>query len=221
MSMRINKFKMHKGICITVWLSFLNVLLIGQCIGPQNSGSALIFPNGMPSMYPIDINGLNIDFSSSADMVSISGPVGMTFHNDVTNAGFVANLPSATGLSGLSYVPGPLKLWDRNMALPNGFGTFAGGSNGFIAFSFGGQFGWIELSQCGYTSCSEYQFNIDDAVLLGSGVTTQSTGFCPAITANPIPTLSQWSLLILALNLLIIGLVKYKGEVKQTYVLSK
>ena len=177
--------------------------LNAQCEGVKNSGQAFmlnLLVNGSNGQF--DIGGINItiSFNKTTGKTEILGNSGMKFHTD--GSGNIVRLTSNVNVSQLSnFEAGPAIMYD----LANNTGAFGGGVAGFIGLMVGNRSGYVEMKKCGATTCGEYVFNIDNGGLGAARSGSAITNNCASLSSTPIPTMSEWGLLIFGLLILNLG----------------
>ena len=183
-----------------------------QCDGSLNNGNPNTLTTGAIST-PLNVFDFSFSINTVSGEVTINSTAGLTFLQSAATAGEVANVSMGTDISALGpYVSGPLIVYNTMTHM----GPFGGGASGFIAVLKDGKYGWIQLGTCGTRVCNPNTFEYSVMNRCLNGVS------CPGVIAGDpatltpglgvIPTLSQWSMVILALMMLIVGVVAIKEE---------
>ena len=181
----------------------LLTLLLGfsQSVEGQCDGS---FNNGVPNLFQmsgdninVGISGFDFVFERVGDVIQIRSNTGLNFLEGF--AGAVRNVNAGEDITTLTpYVSGPLEIFN----LATNLGPFGGGATGFIAVEINGRYGWIELGNCGAKVCSANTFEapiLNRCLSASSGGTVLAGNINTLGSQEPIPTLSEWSLIILFL----------------------
>lgn len=196
-------------------LGSLNVL--AQCDGPDNGGVPVFLTAMNPFNSTISTDDFTISFATTSpgDIV-ISSTTGLEFMINPMSPSEVLNVSAGDDISAGTFQSGPLLVYNNGTHT----GPFGGGSDGFIGVRKNGRFGWIEFGPCGSTTCdpSAFEFPILDRCLNGVAGGTILAGNASALSplpSDPIPTLSEWGLILLGLFISIIGLVSIKSLEQQ------
>ena len=201
--------KRLKIIALTLVLSYLVFPSVGltQCQGPSNGGFAFVIDLTSPTPVVVNVGGFDVtfDYNTGTNEMFVQGASGVMIYSAIS--GEAGNVSMGTDLSSLTnYVSGPLLLYNTN----SNYGPFGGGIGGYLAVQSGGQYGYIEMQLCGVKVCNtmQYTFDVTNSGLMQQGSTNPQTGICASLLApEDIPTLSQWSLIALALLLMIFSVL--------------
>ncbi len=195
-------------------LGSLNVF--AQCDGPFNTGMPVFLTDSISSTIGTD--DFTIAFQSTAPGdIDISSSTGLEFLVDSMSMTTLINVDANVDISaGMNWSSGPAIMYNNSSHT----GPFGYGTTGFIGVRKGNRYGWIELGQCGSTNCAPtaYEFPILDRCLNGvdgGPVLAGDSGALSLLPADSIPTLSEWSLIILGLFMSILGLVSIKSLEQQ------
>jgi hypothetical protein len=193
--------------------------LFGQCSGPKNNGESYALDltlEGQEASFPLGQFDVSIYYDEMAEKVFIDVPPGTEIHTN--GMGIVVNLDMNTNLNELAtFEAGPACVFN----VGSNTGPFGGGNDGYIGLRSGTDYGWLYLELCGVTNCDDYLFTIAECRFdEDQNGALVFTGDCNLI--DPIPTLSQWGIIILALCFTIFGTVAIgqriseaqKGEIR-------
>ncbi len=207
-----------KFIFFTTLLVLGSMNVIAQCDGPANGGVAVFLTDTNPFNSAISTDDFTISFASSSSPgdIIINSASGLEFMINPMSPTEVLNVGSGVDISTGTFLSGPRIIYNNSLHT----GPFGGGASGFIGVRKNGRFGWIEFGPCGSTTCdpSAFEFPILDRCLngvVGGPVLAGNSGALSPLPSDPIPTLSEWGLILLGLFISIIGLVSIKSLEQQ------
>ena len=208
----MDKFYFLRVLIIALVCYLNSVELSSQCYGNYNGGVVQELMDD-DSTAAIGLGSCDFYFvlPSSPGPIYINSSSNLLFLANSMNSGVVRRLALNDPISGeMPFVQGPLRIADNNLHL----GPFYGGNGGFIGVMKDGKFGYIELSDCGSLTCDDsiYQFRVIERCLNGEPGGTVNAGGAIMSPPNPIPTMSEWAVIILAQLMLILAVVALREK---------
>ena len=201
---------------------FISMMILGslnvfaQCDGSYNGGAPVFLTDSISTTIGTD--DFTIAFQTTAPgNIVISSSTGLEFLVDDMSMTTLINVNATFDIStGMNWSSNPAIMYNNSSHT----GPFGYGTTGFIGVKKGNRYGWIELGQCGSTTCAPnaYEFPILDRCLNGvdgGPVLAGDSGTLSPLPADSIPTLSEWGLILLGLFISIIGLVSIKSLEQQ------